>query len=210
MTGHPDYDRYHEIDGAKVREETRQKLGVDKNQFLIVYSGLLPPETTETLDHLTKELNKVDSEKEIVLLLSKHPRDTFPEEDYKRILGQFKGKVLMQGKFTSDQICYACDLLIAPGPSTEGLKAGYRGIPSLHIMTHDLYGDYPNEKIPLPVQAGASGFVEDFPQLYLELEKAVKFEDFRNKLVENARREFSTDGKAVERVAEVIKKAANH
>jgi|GEM_PF-4487330 len=208
VTGHPDYDKYHEIDGLAIRKDVRKSLELSDDQFLIVYSGLLPPETTGILGRLIEDLKQVNTKKELVLLLSKHPRDAFPEEDYEKILSKFDGRVIRQGDFTSDQISYACDLLVAPGPSTEALKCAYRGVPSLHIIPPDFYPDFPEIRIPLPVKVGASVMVENYGDLKGSLEKVINDDGFRSHMLEIAREEFKTEGKAAERIAEVIKETA--
>ena len=209
VTGHPDYDKYSTIDGEKVRKETRQKLSIDEDDFLIVYSGLLPPQTPEVLEHLVENLSRLDTQQNLILLLSPHPRDTHPEQEYDKVLANFKGKVLKQGGVSSsDDIGFACDLLIAPGPSTEALKSAYRRVPSMFVFTEADAAQLTNDRLPITLRVGASEGVFDYQDLKTALQKLINNSTYREQLIRKMRQYFNTDGHSAERVAEVVKRAA--
>ncbi|OGE06082.1 hypothetical protein A3I53_01315 [Candidatus Curtissbacteria bacterium RIFCSPLOWO2_02_FULL_40_13b] len=208
VTGHPDYDKYANIDREEVRDETRKKLGVGDDEFLIVYSGLLPPQTPEILEHLVENLNQSGSQKNLVLLLSRHPRDTHPEQEYDKVLTHLRGRVLKQGDISSDDIGFACDLLIAPGPSTEALKSAYRRVPSMFVFTGDDASQLTNDRLPITLRVGASEGVFDYQDLKNGLQKVIGDKTYRDQLIGKMEHYFNSDGHAAERVAEIIKKAA--
>ena len=208
VTGHPDYDKYANIDKEEVRNETRKKLGVSNGEFLIVYSGLLPPQTPEVLERLVENLNKSEISKNLVLLLSRHPRDMCPEQEYDKVLANFKGRVMKQGDISSDDIGFACDLLVAPGPSTEVLKSAYRRVPSMFIFTEADAAQLTNDQLPITLRVGASEGVFDYQDLKTSLEKIVNDNNFRVHLVEKMKQYFNSDGNSALRIAAVIKKAA--
>ncbi|OGD83179.1 hypothetical protein A3J17_02710 [Candidatus Curtissbacteria bacterium RIFCSPLOWO2_02_FULL_40_11] len=207
VTGHPDYDKYADINGEEIRNETRKKLEVDDGEFMIVYSGLLPPQTPEVLEQVVENLNRLDARRDLVLLLSKHPRDMYPEQEYDKVLARFNGRVLKQGSLSSDAIGYACDLLIAPGPSTEALKSAYRRVPSMFIFTETDALQLTNDRLPIALRVGASEGVFDYQDLKTSLERIINDNDYRNRLVEKMGQYFNSDGHSAERVAEVIKMA---
>src|SRR3990167_10598037 len=208
VTGHPDYDKYSDIDKLGVRNKTREKLGVSDADFLIVYSGLLPPQTPEVLEHLVEHLNTLDIQQNLVLLLSRHPRDMHPEQEYDRVLANFKGKALKQGDTSSDDIGFACDLLIAPGPSTEALKSAYRRVPSMFVFTEADAAQLTNDRLPITLRVGASEGVFDYQDLKNGLQKVIGDKTYRDQLIGKMEHYFNSDGHAAERVAEIIKKAA--
>lgn len=207
VTGHPDFDKYASINPEEVKERTRKLIGVNNGEFLVVYSGQLPPETPDILEHLVDSLNKIETDGELVLLFSRHPRDTSSEETYENILNKFKGKIASQGKISSDDIGFAADLLVTM-TSTEGLKSAYRKVPSIHVMPKELIGEVVSDLVPLPVQTGASLGVFSYPDLTEAVEKSINDHNFRNRQIENMSLYFNSDGNAAQRVAEVIKGAA--
>jgi len=209
VTGHPDYDKYANVDREEVRKETREKLGVGEEDFLIVYSGLLPPQTPEVLEHLVKNLNQLDDQRNLVLLLSRHPRDMHPEQKYDKVLANFKGKVIKQGEISSDDIGLACDLLIAPGPSTEALKSAYRRIPSMFVFTETDAAQLTNDRLPITLRVGASEGVFDYQDLKNGLQRLIGDKTYRDQLIGKMELYFNSDGHSAERVVEVIKKAAS-
>lgn len=209
VTGHPDYDKYSNIDGTEVRNRTREKLGISDKDFLIVYSGLLPPQTPEVLEHLVENLNKSEIPKNLVMLLSRHPRDMYPEQDYDKVLAKLNGKVLKQGDISSDDIGFACDLLIAPGPSTEALKSAYRRVPSMLVFTEADAAQLTDDRLPITLRVGASESVFDYQDLKTGLEKLINNSTYREQLIGKMKQYFNTDDHSAERVAEVIKKAAD-
>lgn len=209
VTGHPDYDKYSNIDKLGVRNKTREKLGVSDADFLIVYSGLLPPQTPEVLEHLVENLNQSDIQQNLVLLLSRHPRDMYPEQEYDKVLANFKGKVMKQGDVSSDDIGIACDLLIAPGPSTEALKSAYRRVPSMFIFTEADAAQLTNDRLPITLRVGASEGVFNYQDLKTGLQKLINDNTYREQIIGKMRQYFNSDGHSAKRVAEVIKKAAS-
>ncbi|MBI2012595.1 hypothetical protein HYS90_01550 [Candidatus Curtissbacteria bacterium] len=209
VTGHPDYDKYANIDSEEVRNETRKKLGIKEQDFLIVYSGLLPPQTPEVLEYLVENLNQLDDQKDLVLLLSKHPRDMHPEQEYDKVLATLKSRVMKQGEISSDDIGFACDLLIAPGPSTEALKSAYRRVPSMFIFTEADASQLTNDRLPITLRVGASAGVFDYLDLKDNLRRIINDSSYKRQLVGKMQQYFNSDGHSVERVAEVIKKAAD-
>jgi hypothetical protein len=209
VTGHPDYDKYYSIDREEIRNKTREKLDINDEDFLIVYSGLLPPQTPEVLEHLVENLNKSDIQKNLVLLLSRHPRDTHPEQEYDRVLANFKGKALKQGDINSDDIGFACDLLVAPGPSTEALKSAYRRVPSMFIFTEADAAQNTNDRLPITLRVGASEGVFDYQDLKTSLQKLINDNSYKEQIIGKMKQYFNTDGHSANRVAEVIKKAAS-
>ncbi len=208
VTGHPDFDKYASINAEEVREQTREEIGVKTDEFLVVYSGQLPPETPDILEHLVDSLNEVRTDKKIVLLFSKHPRDTLTEEGYQDILTRFKGKIVSQGKVPSDDIGFASDLLVTM-TSTEGLKSAYRRIPSIHVMPKELIGNVDPDFVPLPVQAQASLGVYSYSELAEAVEKSINNREFRDRQIESMKQHFISDGNAAQRVVEVVKRATN-
>lgn len=207
VTGHPDYDRYANIDGESVRNQARQKLGVGEQDFLIVYSGLLPPQTPEVLERLVESLNTLDMQQRLVLLFSRHPRDTHPEEEYDEVLTKFKGRAIKQGEISSDEIGFACDLLVAPGPSTEALKSAYRRVPSMFVFTSTDADQLTNDRLPITLRVGASEGVFNYQDLNSSLKKLVGDATYRAEIIDKAKRYFNSDGHAAQRVADVIKGA---
>ena len=207
VTGHPDFDKYASINSEKVKEQTRKGIGVETDDFLVVYSGQLPPETPDILDHLVDGLNEVRTDKKLVLLFSRHPRDTLAEESYQNILKRFKGKIVSQGKIPSDDIGFASDLL-ATMTSTEGLKSAYRRVPSIHIMPRELIGNINQDFVPLPVQSTVSQGIYSYSELTEALERNINDQNFRYSQIESMKQQFVSDGKAAQRVADVIKRAA--
>lgn len=208
VTDHPDFDKYASINPEEVKERTRKLIGVNNDEFLVVYSGQLPPETPDILEHLVDSLNEVKTDKKLVLLFSRHPRDTSNEETYQNILKRFNGKIVNQGRITSDNIGFASDLLVTM-TSTEGLKSAYRKVPSIHVMPKELIGKVDPDFVPLPVQAEASLGVYSYPELTKAVEISINDQDFRDRQIENMKRHFTSDGNAAQRVAELIKRAAN-
>ena len=209
VTGHPDYDKYSNIDREVARNETRKKLGVNEQDFLIVYSGLLPPQTPEVLEHLVENLNQLDTQQDLVLLLSRHPRDMHPEQEYDKVLANFKGRAMMQGEISSDDIGFACDLLIAPGPSTEALKSAYRRVPSMFIFTEADAAQLSNDRLPIILRVGASKGVFNYQDLKSGLGKLINDSSYREQLIAKMTQYFNSDCHSAERVADVIKKAAS-
>ena len=209
VTGHPDYDKYANVDREEVKKETRKKLGVGEEDFLIVYSGLLPPQTPEVLERLVENLNQSEPQKNLVLLLSRHPRDMHPEQEYDKVLANLKGRVLKQGDISSDDIGFACDLLIAPGPSTEVLKSAYRRVPSMLVFTEADAAQLTNDRLPITLRVGAGEGIFDYQDLKNGLEKIINDNVYREQLIGKMKQYFNSDGHSAERVAEVIKKAAS-
>lgn len=207
VTGHPDYDKYASIDKDKIRNETREKLQVAGDEFLIVFSGLLRPETSEVLKHLVESLNSLQTQKKLTLLLSKHPRDTFPEDEYDRILSSFRGKVLKQGAVSSDEIGFAGDLLIAPGASTEAIKSAYRRVPSMIVFSEGEANALTNDNLPINLRSGASEGVFSYEDLGGSLDKMINDEEAKQLQIKKMAENLNSDGRSVERVTEVIKKA---
>lgn len=207
ITGHPDFDKYHNIDKEKIRKETREKLGVEEEEFLVIYSGQLPPQTPDVLEHIIDSLNQVLTDKKLVLLFSRHPRDLTEEKIYEDILKRFNGKIVKQDKISSDEIGLSCDLLLTIN-STEGLKSAFRRVPSVHILPQELLGEISEDGIPLPVLAGASTGVFSYTNLTQSLENSINDEGLRKQQLEKSVRGFKTDGLAASRVANVIKKAS--
>ena len=208
ITGHSDYDKYSNIDREIARNETRKKLDINEQDFLIVYSGLLPPQTPEVLEHLVETLNQSNIQQDLVLLLSRHPRDMHPEQEYDNVLANFKGRAMKQGEISSDDIGFACDLLIAPGPSTEVLKSAYRRVPSMFIFTEADAAQLSNDRLPITLRVGASEGVFDYQDLKNGLQRLIGDKTYRDQLIGKMERYFNSDGHSAQRVAEVIKKAA--
>src|SRR3989344_1881810 len=208
ITGHSDYDKYSNIDREIARNETRKKLDINEQDFLIVYSGLLPPQTPEVLEHLVETLNQSNIQQDLVLLLSRHPRDMHPEQEYDNVLANFKGRAMKQGEISSDDIGFACDLLIAPGPSTEVLKSAYRRVPSMFIFTEADAAQLSNDRLPITLRVGASEGVFDYQDLKNGLQRVIGDKPYRDQLIGKMERYFNSDGHSAQRVAEVIKKAA--
>lgn len=208
VTGHPDYDKYAYINKDKIRKETREKLQVTDDEFLIVFSGLLQPNTSEILEQLVGSLNSLQTQKKLTLLLSKHPRDTFPEEEYDRILAPFRGKVLKQSVISSDEIGFASDLLIAPGASTEAIKSAYRRVPSVIVFTPDDASGLNNDNLPINLRSGAGEGVFSYEDLGATLHKMINDEEARQSQIRKMAESFSSDGRSAQRVASVIKRAA--
>ena len=209
VTGHPDYDKYANVNREEVRKETREKLGVGEEDFLIVYSGLLPPQTPEVLEHLVENLNHSETKKNLVLLLSKHPRDMHPEQEYDKILANFKGRIMKQGEISSDDIGFACDLLIAPRPSTQVLKSAYRRVPSMFVFTETDATQLTNDRLPITLRVGASEGVFNYQDLKNGLGKLINDNNYREQLIAKMAQHFNSDGHSAERVVKVIKKAAS-
>ena len=208
ITGHSDYDKYSNIDREIARNETRKKLDINEQDFLIVYSGLFPPQTPEVLEHLVETLNQSNIQQDLVLLLSRHPRDMHPEQEYDNVLANFKGRAMKQGEISSDDIGFACDLLIAPGPSTEVLKSAYRRVPSMFIFTEADAAQLSNDRLPITLRVGASEGVFDYQDLKNGLQRVIGDKPYRDQLIGKMERYFNSDGHSAQRVAEVIKKAA--
>lgn len=207
VTGHPDFDKYAQIDPEEVKERTRKLLGVGNDEFLVVYSGQLPPETPDILKHLVNSLNAVTTDKKIVLLFSRHPRDTSDGKTYQDILKEFEGRVISNGTTFSDDAGFAADLLVTM-TSTEGLKSAYRRVPSIHVMPEELIGKVDPDFIPVPVQAESSLGVFSYSGLTEAVERSINDQNFRSRQIENMNQHFISDGNAAQRVAEVIKRAA--
>lgn len=208
VTGHPDFDKYATIDASAIRAKTREKLAVAKDDFLVVYSGQLPPETPDILAHVVEALNQITTDQKLTFLFSRHPRDITPQDVYDQILSKLKAKIVEQESISSDDIGFACDLLVTM-TSTEGLKSAYRRVPSVHILPQELVGEIRGEQIPLPVRTGASLGVFSYLDLKEALEKSISNQAFRQAQIAKMQENFQTDGKAAKRVAEVIKRCMN-
>jgi hypothetical protein len=215
VTGSPIFDEYAGANHEERREQARTKLEVSSNEFVVLFSGQNPPATPIALRQTVDALNAMKKTKALVLLFSRHPRDT--ATDYSHILSTFGGRVEYQSErgLSTEEAGYAADLLVSTH-STEALKSMHRGVPTLHIGIHkDLVRtpDYNQfEQPPFPVQADASFWVsdgDDAEESARVFTEAVENDGKRQRILLKAREAIKInkedpDGRSAERVAAQI------
>ena len=200
-TGNPAFDKYAHVGGEIMRDQTRKNLEVRDDEFLVVFSGQLPPTAQPALQKTVDALNGLQTDKEIVFMYAYHPRAT--EEDraeLKSIVNSFtNGRVVEREGHSSDEIGYAADLLVSTH-STEGLVSMYRGVPALFV-------DAKKETLPPPVDAETAFWIPDEAtpeETQAIFKEAIDDEEKRDENVRKGKEHFKADGKSAERVTAVV------
>jgi hypothetical protein len=220
-TGNPAFDHYAKLSNEarlQKRTEARSKLGVSDSHQVVLFSGQNPPATPIALKQTVAALNRLSHIEGVVLLFSRHPRDT---SDYSEILSEFKGQVVVQSAITdpttkkpltSDVAGWGADLLVSTH-STEALHSMYREIPTLHLglgelMKQEDYQQYSQPPFPEEVSFWIPNG-DDIEAVAVMFERAVYDISVREEkrkaglsAIQIQGRE--PDGKSAERVASVI------
>lgn len=243
-TGNPAFDEYGRVGGEIKTEHTRECIEVKKEEFLVVFAGQLPPTATYALRRVVDALNALETEKEIVFMYAYHPRareedmkelesilhtftngrilergrDPSAAEDGRAVVSELTDDgVIEHGKFLTDEVGYAADLLITTH-STEGIASMYRETPVLYVgipdegeLSEKHYEMYPDGQKPLPVEVDAAFWIDgehSLDEASEVLKTAIEEDETeREERKKKGKENFIADGKAAERVVEVIEEA---
>lgn len=218
VTGSPAFDDIvKEQNHAETQKKLRKELKINKEEIFITYMCGTPPEDIENLKILINNLNQINlGGKKIALAVRIHPGIFMDgplaryKEDYKNILDSFNnGRIIeTMGKFSTDEVAISTDVVISIF-STEGIKAVYRGKPSLFMLLSGLGADK-LEKLAgmktLPViESGASLGVFQEEDLKRRLEKLLDPE-YQRIMQAAQRAHHYLDGNNARRVVEVIER----
>ncbi len=224
VTGSPVFDIYAGADHESRKREAREKLGVT-NEFVVLFSGQNPPATPIALEQTVRALNALRTDKKLILVFSRHPRDKSDESlaKYTKALGSFRkdGRVILQSDsgLSTEEAGYAANLLVSTH-STEALKSMHKGVATLHIGLHKKIRDTKDyqefDQPPFPVQEDASFWIEngdDTKRAKRVLSEAINNNTVRQRIVERGREAIKInkedpDGKSAARVADVVMRAA--
>ncbi|MDO8523662.1 MAG: hypothetical protein Q7R74_00360, partial [bacterium] len=198
VTGSPVFDQYAGVNHESRKREAREKLGVT-NEFVVLFSGQNPPATPIALEQTVRALNALRTDKKLILVFSRHPRDKSDESlaKYTKALGSFRkdGRVILQSDsgLSTEEAGYAANLLVSTH-STEALKSMHKGVATLHIGLHKKIRDTKDyqefDQPPFPVQAGASFWIEngdDTKRAKRVLSEAINNDAVRQRIVERGR-----------------------
>jgi hypothetical protein len=192
ITGNPALDGYAAPDMSG-RSGVRDELELG-NERLFVYFGQAKtsgasPDDPKTLGWVVDALGPDDR-----LIFARHPRD---DRDYVELLARVGGKLLTTG-LTSDEVVYGVDVAVSHY-STMALKSALLDIPTVLILEDDDIADLRRECGGYPLSAvGGAYEVNTAPQL-----AALLPEELQGKAA-TLRAAVNVDGKAAERVAELV------
>jgi hypothetical protein len=216
VTGSPAFDEIsNEQNGVKVREEVRNKLNLSTNETLMVYMGDAPPDDLQNLKILIENLNKQEFVgKDLALAIRIHPavlsdgKWSKYRKEYERQFSLFKNGRLLEtmGAFSVDEVGIASDLVVSPY-STEGIKAVYRGKPSLFMLLPGLGALGLKESVDLEtlpvIESGASIGVFQIENMMDGLKKLLdpRYQEAMRKAAHTYHR---LDGRNTRRVVELV------
>ena len=203
VTGSPAFDALaHEPNREADTKRVRSELGITEHEMLIASLGGRPPKDLENLKLFVESMKQIDlGEKKVKITARIHP-SVFGSGELSKYRGEYEkllvdlgeiGYVDTMGKFTTDEIALAADMIVS-SYGTEGVKAVYRGKISLFMLLPGLGADGLKEAVgmdTLPViESGASIGVfrpEDMKEIH-----------------EAQARHHHLDGKNTERIVEAI------
>jgi hypothetical protein len=221
-TGSPVFDDIaKEQNRDEIQNKLRKELNILDGEKFIAYVGGAPPKDLENLKILIENLNELNlGDKKIALAVRIHPsvfRDT-PlaqyKKDYENLLSSFNnGKVVeTMGKFSTDQVATAADMVIT-SYSTEGVKAVYRGKPSLFMLLPGLGADGLKDSVDLKtlpvIESGASIGVFKEEDMKQGLENLLDA-DYQKTMQRAQQTHHNLDGNNTKRVADLVEKMLNN
>jgi len=190
VTGQPAFDAKASL--TLRRDEVRGKLGLNEAERLILYAGQVTPDNPQTLDWVVSNLQDGDR-----LVFSRHPRD---ERAYDSILSK-AGYRELKTTLKTDEVMHGADIHVTHF-STTGMDSVLLGIPSINLMldkdeteVRKLAGGYPLAVMGLSYEAN------DVASYKKALEIAPST---RSGLRERAREALKIDGKATQRVTDLV------
>jgi hypothetical protein len=239
VTGRPDFDKYAyadvEVERSSARSWLREKHGVPDEHFVVVFSGQLAPAAETALDRFAKQLMAYTSQSEtpITFVYSFHPRAlTQPEQaGFVAHAGKIFEALRAAGvtvviinepvgdpnRPSPDTLGYAADLFVHTH-STEGIASAHRGTPTLSVgfpkEGHEAHYDeaQPGGKKSKAITEGSEFHVSEDAtdeEAQSTLKDAIENTDEQGKRIAKGRELFKADGKAGDRVAQVIEDAAD-
>ncbi len=211
VTGNPYFDELTELKqkfSESDRQKVRAELGVDSKAYLLLYAsqpiehdhGKKYGYTEKTaLKELLDALEKMQQRKTISLLVKVHPREN--KQDLEKIVKGYDLPVVVDQSYPTRLSVLASDVVISPF-STVLVDSSYLDKPSISLQPglNNLKDD------PLITnKLGVTDHVYKKGEIGDVLEKLLFDKNYTQKLAQG-RKDFRTDGKATERVAELVYK----
>lgn len=200
ITGQPIYDQIADEDTEKIQIETKQKLGLEPDEKLVVFMG-----TVESTLEPYKAIFQQVKDSDFTFGFRKHPYCVFSYAEIYALMDEAGVKYVPMDNITIDQAGAAADLVMTTW-STEGVKGIYREKPTIHILDADVLEMPDNLSLPLPpVALGASIEVNHLELLKSSIEALLDSDSTtRQELDNKMRRYYPSDGKNTQRVIAVI------
>lgn len=206
------------VENEKVRDEYINKFGnsidVISEGALIRYSSIAnqnynllaggpnvlwigQPETNPSIEVLEQILPILQQAKGVVYFKA-HPRDEgYAQSHYRHLFTRFKGYLMDASSLSiADCMALAPSLLITRF-SSLAIRAGYCGIPSLHVLydntERNYYKKMYSDRYPVICELGASFLISSQNEQKQELLKALFAEDVRNTVFQNFIKYYQID-----------------
>lgn len=208
VTGRCSYDILAKADEIFDKEKTYEKLNLDKNKKLIVWttnSHIYTKEANEKLfEGVYKAFKELSDDVELVLKLHPNEFDTTIHKDISKKVGV--APVIIKD-IDIYEILYSCDLMLTEF-STTGIEASILGKPiiTLHFAGHPDLARYVKEGVALGVYKEEDLIINIKKVLY-DKETQEKLKNAREKFI--YKHAYLQDGKATERVCDLIEKVIN-
>ena len=203
LTGRPVYDQLFEVEKKFDKEKTFEKLGLDKDKKLIVWTTepeLLLDEDWGQFYAVYNSIKQLSDKVQLVIKL--HPRE-LDDYMYKKIAKEVGIEpVILKGSANLYEILYACDLMVTKRSNTV-IEAAILDKPSITMNFLE------EEDTTHYSESGAVLTVFKEEDLIININKILYDEETQEKL-KNAREKFvyghvyGGDGKATERVVNLI------
>lgn len=199
VTGQPAFDYLAAESKRQMKAEVYPKIGLSEGEQLVVWMGQKGG-TKEAFEMLIDGLSLIKAD--FRLAIRRHPRDIVPIEAYEEIAGSFRSRLVDTSGIVTSKIGAVADKLVTIF-STEGLSSVMRGIPTLHIMTHEILSltESPDVVVPV-VEDGSSLVIGQASQSRTVIARLFNgdiYSQFQERMAQ-----WKPDGKAGERVATVL------
>lgn len=203
VTGQPRYDILARVNEVFDREKTLEKLNLDKNKKLIVWTtqshGLTKEENEKSFNAVYNAIKELSDDVQLVIKL--HPNE-FDLTLHKEIAKEVGIKPIITKDIDIYEILYACDIMLTKH-STTAIEAMILNKPVITM-------NFSKEADPMPyAESGAALGVYKEEDLIINIKKALYDKQTQEKL-KKAREKFvyehayKQDGKATERVCDLI------
>jgi hypothetical protein len=209
VTGQPSFDKIYQEDSMAIRQETREDLGVEPNERLVIFFGVSRG-VGDSLEKILPQMKELSSSN-VKLIFRPHPRDPISPDEYSHLLDQSGVNFIdfnIGNKYTSDEIVNASDVVVTT-TSTVTFEAIYRRKPVINITAPSA----PNTRsmVEPALNTGASLEVSDLNDFRAVLGNILNNNNnVADQLRDSQEYNFRLDGRNTDRVVQVIEKTLNN
>ncbi len=207
VTGSPAFDNVDLSKKEEVKNEFRRKHGIDQNERIIVWVGQMGEADSDSLKLFVENLKGIELD-DYRLIIRRHPKDERSNSFFNNVTADLSYHLLDTMGEPIDKVRQAADLVVTMF-STEGLMAVCEQTPTILIMIPEFLRLSGYDRINIPVaEDGSATVVQEKDQMGQVLKDVLFNVEFQKKFKERMK-DWKIDGKATERIFNLIKKIVN-